>query len=132
MGKKGTGKLLVGASIGAAVALLFAPKKGEELRKDLTDKINEMLNKAKNVDSEEVKNNIESKIEEIKKELKELDKEKVKAVAIKKGEEIKDKANELVIYAKEKGTPVLEKTAKSIKKTAANVTREVLEKLEDE
>ena len=27
MGKKGTGKLLVGASIGAAVALLFAPKK---------------------------------------------------------------------------------------------------------
>ena len=131
MGKKGTGKLLVGASIGAAVALLFAPKKGEELRKDLTDKINEMLNKAKNVDSEEVKNNIESKIEEIKKELKELDKEKVKAVAIKKGEEIKDKANELVIYAKEKGTPVLEKTAKSIKKTAANVTREVLEKLED-
>ena len=86
MGKKGTGKLLVGASIGAAVALLFAPKKGEELRKDLTDKINEMLNKAKNVDSEEVKNNIESKIEEIKKELKELDKEKVKEVAIKKGE----------------------------------------------
>lgn len=132
MGKKGTGKLLVGASIGAAVALLFAPKKGEELRKDLTDKINEMLNKAKNVDSEEVKNNIESKIEEIKKELKELDKEKVKEVAIKKGEEIKDKANELVIYAKEKGTPVLEKTAKSIKKTATNVTREVLEKLEDE
>lgn len=132
MGKKGTGKLLVGASIGAAVALLFAPKKGEELRKDLTDKINEMLNKAKTVDSEEVKNNIESKIEEIKKELKELDKEKVKEVAIKKGEEIKDKANELVIYAKEKGTPVLEKTAKSIKKTAANVTREVLEKLEDE
>ena len=132
MGKKGTGKLLVGASIGAAVALLFAPKKGEELRKDLTDKINEMLNKAKNVDSEEVKNNIESKIEEIKKELKELDKEKVKEVAIKKGEEIKEKANELVIYAKEKGTPVLEKTAKSIKKTAANVTREVLEKLEDE
>lgn len=131
MGKKGTGKLLVGASIGAAVALLFAPKKGEELRKDLTDKINEMLNKAKNVDSEEVKNNIESKIEEIKKELKELDKEKVKEVAIKKGEEIKDKANDLVIYAKEKGTPVLEKTAKSIKKTAANVTREVLEKLED-
>ncbi len=132
MGKKGTGKLLVGASIGAAVALLFAPKKGEELRKDLTDKINEMLNKAKTVDSEEVKNNIESKIEEIKKELKELDKEKVKEVAIKKGEEIKEKANELVIYAKEKGTPVLEKTAKSIKKTAANVTREVLEKLEDE
>ena len=47
MGKKGTGKLLVGASIGAAVALLFAPKKGEELRKDLTDKMNLIKKKLK-------------------------------------------------------------------------------------
>ena len=33
-------------------------------------------------------------------------------------------------YAKEKGTPVLEKTAKDVKKQAANVCREVLKKLE--
>jgi gas vesicle protein len=31
----------VGAGIGAAVALLFAPKSGEELREDIVDGVNE-------------------------------------------------------------------------------------------
>ena len=35
MSKKGTGKLVLGASLGAGLALLFAPKKGSELREDL-------------------------------------------------------------------------------------------------
>ena len=39
MSKKGTGKFLLGGAIGAGIALLFAPKKGEELRKDLAEKI---------------------------------------------------------------------------------------------
>ena len=32
MSKKGTGKFIVGGVLGAGLALLFAPKKGEELR----------------------------------------------------------------------------------------------------
>ena len=35
MSKKGTGKLILGAGLGAGLALLFAPKKGSELREDL-------------------------------------------------------------------------------------------------
>ena len=42
------------------------------------------------------------------------------------------KAEDLVRYAKEKGTPVLEKTAKDLKKKTASVVREVLAKLEEE
>lgn len=132
MGKRGTGKLLLGGAIGAGIALLFAPKKGEELRKELGAKINELINKAKEIDSAEVKDNIEKKVNEIKEDLKDLDKEKVKEIAVEKANKIKAKAEELVVYAKEKGTPVLEKTAKSMKRTAANVTREVLAKLEEE
>ena len=132
MSKKGTGKFIVGGAVGAAVALLFAPKKGEELRKELGEKITELVNKAKDIDSKEVKENIEKKVNEIKADLKDLDKEKVKKIATKKGEQIKAKAEDLVEYAKEKGTPVLEKTAKSVKKKAASVTKEVLAKLEDE
>ena len=107
MSKKGTGKLILGAGLGAGLALLFAPKKGSELREDLKCKINEL-----------------------KKELEDLDKEKVKKIAEKKVEQLKKKTEELVEYAKEKGTPVLEKTAKDVKKQAANVCREVLKKLE--
>ena len=32
--KRGFGKLLAGAGLGASLALLFAPKKGEDLRKN--------------------------------------------------------------------------------------------------
>ena len=132
MSKKGTGKLLLGGAIGAGLALLFAPKSGEELRKDLGEKFTELVNKAKDIDSEEVKENIEKKVEEIKADLKDLDKEKAKKIAAEKAEKIKVKAEELVEYAKEKGTPVLEKAAKEVKRQAANVCKEVLAKLEEE
>lgn len=132
MSRRGTGKLLLGGAIGAGIALLFAPKKGEELRKDLLEKISEICDKLKDVDEEEVKANIEKKVQEIKDGIKDLDAEKVKKVAIEKGEILKAKAEDLVVYAKEKGTPVLEKTAKDLKRKTASVVREVLAKLEEE
>lgn len=131
MNKKKTGTLILGAGIGAAIALLFAPKKGDELREDLKNRLTDFVNKAKEVDPNEVKENLENKIDEIKKEIEDLDKEKVKKIAEKKAKELKKKTNELVQYAKEKGTPVLEKAAKEVKTQAANVCKEVLAKLED-
>ena len=128
--KSGVGKFLTGAFIGAGLGVLLAPKKGSETRKELKEKFDEMIAKAKDIDIEEVKQNIENKVEEIKKDLEDLDKEKVKKIAIKKAEDIKNKTEELVDYAVEKGTPVLEKTANSIREKAIIVTKEVLDKLE--
>ena len=59
--KKGFGKFLAGVGIGAGLGVLFAPKKGSETRRELKQKLNEMLEKAKNVDIEEVKQNISPK-----------------------------------------------------------------------
>ena len=128
---KGTGKFLLGATIGAGIALLFAPKKGEELREDLKKRLSEIINKAKELDMDEVKENLENKIAEIKNDIEDLDREKVKKIAIEKADALKVKTGELVSYAKEKGTPVLEKAAKEVKAQAAKVCREVLAKLED-
>ena len=64
MSKKGTGKLILGAGLGAGLALLFAPKKGSELREDLKNRINDLVNRAKEVDVKEVQENLENKIEE--------------------------------------------------------------------
>lgn len=132
MSKKGFGKFVVGAGIGAALGFLFAPKKGSDLRADLKKKMDELLEKAKNIEAEEVKETIEAKIAEIKDELADLDKEKALKIAKKKARDIQDAAEELVEYAVEKGTPVLEKTADSVRQKAIEVTKQVLTKLEKE
>ena len=128
----GVGKFLIGGAVGAALGLLFAPKKGSELREDLKKKMDELLNKAKEIDVDEVKEAVSAKVEKIRKELKDLDKEKAMKIAKKKAKEIEKQCEDLVSYTIEKGTPVLEKTAKDLKKKAAGVVREVLAKLEED
>ena len=128
--KNGLLKFVAGIGVGVGLGVLFAPKKGEELRKDLKVKFDELLNRAKEIDVKEVSEDFMKKINELKDELDDLDKEKVFDIAKKKGEELKKKATELVELAKEKGTPLLEKAAYEVREKAILVTKEVLKKLE--
>lgn len=123
-------KFVAGIGVGVGLGMLFAPKKGEELRKDLRLKLEELLNQAKDIDVKEVADDFMKRVNDLKDELEDLDKEKVLAIAKKKGEQLKVKASELVELAKEKGTPVLEKAANEVREKAILVTKEVLKKLE--
>ena len=130
MSKKGFGKIMAGVGIGLGLGFLFAPKSGEQTRKELKEKLEEMINRVKNLDSEEVKKTIEAKVDGLKTEIESLDKEKVLEIAKKKAKEVQVKANDLVEYAVEKGTPILEKTATSIREKALEVSKDVVKKLE--
>ena len=125
MSKKGFGKFLGGVALGAGLGLLFAPDKGENTRKVLAKKIEELLNKVKEIDAEEVKDELLYKAETLQAELASLDKEKAKEIALKKATDIKEKAEELYKYAIEKGTPVVENAADEVRKQALKVVKEI-------
>lgn len=130
--KKGFGRFLLGAAVGAGLGVLFAPKKGSETRVILKNKIDDLVDKAKTLDSQEIKENIETKLEEIKSGLEDLDKEKVIKTAKKKAKQLQNLVEELVDYTVEKGTPIIEKSANIIREKTILVTKEVLNKLEQE
>ncbi len=130
MSKKGN--FLLGAGVGLGLGLLFAPKSGKETRQDLGKAIDELIKKAKEIDVEEVKNAIIVKTRELERTIKDLDKETAKQLIIDKSNEVKIKAQELVDLAIEKGTPIVEKTAKEVKSKTAELLKNTASKLEED
>ncbi len=128
----GIGKFLVGVGLGATVGMLLAPKSGKELRKDLKAKMDDLLEKAKNIKAEDVKATIEKKVEEIKEDLKKLDKETVASAIKDQAKKIKKKADDLVDYAVKKGTPVIEAAAREVKESTIKALEAATAKLKNE
>lgn len=130
--KSGMGKFILGAGIGAGLALLFAPQEGSKTRKELKDKLAELYEKAKQIDVEDVKADVLQRVEELRMQVKDLDKEKALDIAKSQAKKIEKKANELYDIAKEKSAPVVEKAAKEVKETALKAAKEVVSRLETE
>ena len=129
--KGGLLKFVTGIGLGVGLGMLFAPKKGEELRKDLKVKFDELLSKVKEIDVKEVAEDFMKRVDDLKSELEDLDKEKVLEIAKKKSKELKEKAQELVDLAIDKGTPILRDMAEEVRLKTIDVTKEVLKKLEN-
>ena len=128
--KGGLGKFIGGLAIGAGIGVLLAPDKGENTRKLLGKKLDELTKKLKEVDIDEVKDELLYKVETLQAQLADLDKEKAKEIVLEKSEVIKKKAEELYKYAIEKGTPVVEKAADEVRVQALKVVKEAQKKLE--
>ena len=128
--KSKAGKFVVGAIVGAALGVLFAPKTGKETRKALKEKTSDLIVKAKELDVKEISEEIEKKVCDIVEEFKDLDSEKALKIAKTKAAALKKKADELVAYTKKKATPVVNEAAEALREKAIDATKKVLEKLE--
>ncbi len=131
MSKNGVGTFVTGVAVGAALGILFAPKKGSETREDLRELFEEIIGKIRDIDLQDVRDAVSAKIADIKRSLSELDKEKVLEIAKEKGMLLKEKCEDLIVYAKEKGIPAVEKTAKELKEKTVEITKDVVKKLEE-
>lgn len=132
MSKRGFRRFLLGAGIGVGVGMLLSKKTGKENREELKNKINDLVVKAKSIDSKELVSDIEKKVKEIKDGIADLDKEKALKIAKEKTEVIKGKLEDLVNIAIEKGTPVVEKSACIVKEKTIQVMKQIINKLEQE
>lgn len=130
--KGGFGKFVGGLAIGAGLGLLFAPDNGKNTRRVLKKKVDELLDKLREVDLDEVKDELLFKAETLQAELASLDKEKAKDLALEQAQKIREKAEELYKYAIEKSTPVVEKAADEVRKQALKVVKEIEGKLAED
>lgn len=118
------GKVVFGAVIGAAAALLFAPKKGSELRDELKTQLDDLALAARDIDVEEIKSTIIDRTNEIRAELESLTAEDVKDIASERGAELLTKSEELLEYIKEEGYPSFLEYVEDIKETVLDYINE--------
>ena len=128
--KRGIGKFLAGAAVGAGLGILFAPKKGSETRKDLKKGYKKITNKVKDIEKEDVEEFIRDAKNEIEAELRDLSKEKILSKARDKAREIKIRCDEILEMATVAGNKALEKGVSDFKKETVKVLKEIINKLE--
>lgn len=80
---------------GVAVGLLLAPKKGEELRKDLTDKTQDTFNKFKEMSKEDFEATLKNTISDLKQVINDFDFDEFKENSANKLNELKIKIEDL-------------------------------------
>lgn len=131
MSKRSISNMFLGIAIGASLGILFAPKKGSQTRKELKEKMLELVSKSKELSASDISQIIEEKINEIRRDLNDLDKEKILKIAKKKSSDIKAKCQELVDLAIEKGTPILKSKAVDVRDKTVDVMHDIIEKLEN-
>ena len=86
----------LGALVGAAAVALFTPKSGQEMQKELLQKLEDLQSKIKDIEVDEVKAAFTAKLDDVKDVINNFDWETSKAELEVKVNEVKAKLNEMM------------------------------------
>lgn len=116
--------------MGAVAGMMIAPKKGEDLRKDVKCAMKKTVNKAEKVVDKSA-DSIKDTLDCIGEKIENLDFENTKKGATKKADEIKKELEKIIKEAKERKDEIVENTATKLKEGLTNKLEDLLETLED-
>ena len=109
---------------GAVTGMMFAPKKGEDLREDVKCTMKKAVKKMEKVTDKDILDTIGEKIEN-------LNLEKTKKNLTKKANKIKKELEDIIKDAKERKDDIIENTATKLKEGLAKKLEDLSEELED-
>lgn len=98
-----------GAVIGGLAVAFLTPKNGEEMRKVASEKLDELAEKAKNINVEEVRDNVFKKIEELRTYIKTSSKDEIIERVFEEIKELYDKIKGHISFKNEPTTEIIEK-----------------------
>ncbi len=98
-----------GAVVGGLVVAFLTPKTGEEMRKVAMDKLDELKEKAKNINVEDVRDGIFKKIDELKNYLKTSTKDEILSRIFEEIKLLYEKVKRLLSFKQEPTTEIIEK-----------------------
>ena len=119
------GRFLTTLGVGAVIGMLFAPKKGSELREDLKEKGKDTLDTAKNMTKEDYQDLINKTIDDVKLAIDEFDVEEFKDTTMVKLNELKTKLEEVANDFKDS------ESYASLKDSLGKVTIEITNKVDE-
>lgn len=119
----------VGFALGVGTGILLAPKSGEDTRRELKVKINDLVNYVKDLDKEDVRNLLIKKLTELKVSLEEFDLEESALGAKRKAKEIMKKLDDLKNMAVVKATPYVDNAIEGLRLKTVDVLKITLDKL---
>ncbi len=123
--------LTLGLAVGTGLGMMYAPKKGKDLREDVKNKAKDLTKKVKKVDKKDIKETVEDALNRLKQELEELINETDKNKVLNKADEITNELESIIKSSHDQKDSLIEKSATKLKETALKKTKEIVEKLEN-